>query len=38
VVTAVTSVYRPTEPLQIRAIVEFEAAGTRWREILLMRP
>jgi hypothetical protein len=38
VATAVTSVYRPTEPLQIRAIIEFEAAGTRWREILMMRP
>ncbi len=37
VVTAITTVSRPTEPLQIRAIVEFEAGGTRWREILMAR-
>ena len=37
VVTAVTQVSRPTEPLQIRAIVEFEAGGTRWRELLMER-
>lgn len=37
VVTVVTTTSRPTEPLQIRAIVEFEAAGTRWREIVMAR-
>lgn len=37
VVTAYTNVRRPSEPLQIRAIVEFEAGGTRWREILMAR-
>lgn len=36
-VTAVTTTTRPNEPLQIRAIVEFEAEGTRWREILMAR-
>ncbi len=30
--TAVTTVSRPTEPLTIRAVIDFEAAGTRWRE------
>lgn len=34
--TAQTAVRRPTEPLTIRAIIEFEAAGgARWREILM---
>lgn len=28
---------RPTEPLTIRAIVEFQAEGAVWREILMMR-
>ena len=28
---------RPTEPLTIRAIVELEAQGQVWREILIMR-
>jgi hypothetical protein len=28
---------RPTEPLTIRAIVEFEAEGQIWREILVVR-
>jgi hypothetical protein len=28
---------RPTEPLTLRAIVEFEAQGVIWREILMMR-
>ncbi|MGN6184667.1 MAG: hypothetical protein ACTHQM_13545 [Thermoanaerobaculia bacterium] len=37
VVTVVTTTSRPTEPLQIRAIVEFEAGGTRWREIVMAR-
>jgi hypothetical protein len=37
VVTVVTSTSRPTEPLQIRAIVELESGGTRWREIVLAR-
>jgi hypothetical protein len=37
VATAVTNVSRPSEPLQLRAIVEFEAEGTRWREILMAR-
>ena len=32
---AVTTVRRPNEPLAIRSIVHFEAAGTRWREIIL---
>lgn len=35
--TAVTTRRRPTEPLTIRAIVELEADGTRWREILIAR-
>ncbi len=37
VVTVVTTTSRPTEPLQIRAIVEFEVGGTRWREIVMAR-
>lgn len=37
VVQAWTTVSRPTEPLQIRAFVEIEAEGTRWRELLLAR-
>ena len=28
---------RPTEPLQLRVIVEFEAGESRWREVLLAR-
>jgi hypothetical protein len=28
---------RPTEPLVIRAIVEFQAEGQVWREILMTR-
>jgi hypothetical protein len=36
--TAQTTVRRPTEPLMIRAIIEFEAEGpARWREILMSR-
>lgn len=33
--TAETSVRRPTEPLTIRAILEFEAGGARWREFVI---
>jgi len=35
--TAETSVRRPTEPLTIRAIIEFEAGGVRWREVVITR-
>jgi hypothetical protein len=28
---------RPSEPLQLRAIIEFEAGEARWREILMAR-
>ena len=36
--TAQTTVRRPTEPLTIRAVIEFEAEGNaRWREILMAR-
>jgi hypothetical protein len=35
--TAETTVRRPTEPLSIRAIVEFEAGGARWREVIITR-
>jgi len=35
--TAETSVSRPTEPLTLRAIVDFEAAGARWREVVITR-
>lgn len=35
--TAVTSTSRPTEPLSIRAIFEFELEGKFWREIVLAR-
>ena len=36
--TAETTVRRPTEPLTIRAVIEFEAEGqARWREILMAR-
>lgn len=28
---------RPTEPLQLRVIVEFEAGESRWREVLMTR-
>jgi hypothetical protein len=36
--TAQTLVRRPTEPLTIRATVDFEAQGTRWRHIVNMQP
>ncbi|HEV3485264.1 MAG TPA: hypothetical protein VG106_07645 [Vicinamibacterales bacterium] len=36
--TAQTFVRRPTEPLTIRATVDFEAQGTRWRHIVNMQP
>jgi hypothetical protein len=35
--TAVTTTSRPSEPLTLRAIVEFEAGGTHWREIMMAR-
>ena len=35
--TAVTSTSRPTEPLSMRAILEFEVDGKYWREIVLAR-
>ncbi|MBV9474830.1 MAG: hypothetical protein JO315_02070 [Acidobacteria bacterium] len=35
--TAVRSVDDPTEPLTLRATVELEAAGARWREIITSR-
>jgi len=35
--TAQTSVRRPTEPLTLRAIVDFEASGKVWREMLITR-
>lgn len=35
--TAETSVRRPTEPMTIRAIIEFEAGGARWREVVITR-
>ena len=35
--TAETTVRRPTEPLTIRAIVEFEAGDARWREVVITR-
>lgn len=35
--TAQTTVRRPTEPLTLRAVVDFEAAGSVWREITLTR-
>jgi hypothetical protein len=37
VVTAVTNVRNPTEPLQLRATYELEAGGVYWREILIAR-
>ena len=33
--TAQTTVRRPTEPLSLRAVVELEAAGQRWRELIV---
>lgn len=35
--TAQTTVRRPTEPLALRAVVELEAAGQRWRELIITR-
>ena len=35
--TAQTTVRRPTEPLTLRAIIEFESGEHRWREILMQR-
>jgi hypothetical protein len=32
--TAVTSVASPSEPLSVQIFVEFEADGTRWREVV----
>jgi hypothetical protein len=35
--TAVTTTSRPSEPLTLRAIVEFESGTAHWREILMAR-
>ena len=35
--TAETTVRRPTEPLTIRAIIDFEANNVRWREVVITR-
>ena len=35
--TAVTTVRNPNEPLTIRAIADFEAAGKVWREVVMSR-
>ncbi|HEX8171943.1 MAG TPA: hypothetical protein VF824_15510 [Thermoanaerobaculia bacterium] len=35
--TAQTQVDRPTEPLMLRVLIEFESAGQRWREIVNQR-
>jgi len=35
--TAETTVRRPTEPLTLRAVVDFEAEGKRWREMVITR-
>ena len=35
--TAVTNVRNPAEPLAVRAILEFEAAGNTWREVTMQR-
>jgi hypothetical protein len=35
--TAITSVSRPTEPLTVRALIDFEVGGDRWREIAMTR-
>ena len=35
VVTAVTTTRRPSEPLQLRTVFEFESDGVYWRELLL---
>jgi hypothetical protein len=35
--TAVTAVSRPTEPLSLRAFIDFEVEKDRWREIVLLR-
>ncbi len=35
--TATTVTSRPTEPLAIRVIIEFEGGGSIWREVLITR-